>query len=124
SDLTALCRRRPSRSSAGLPGQAGRAALREDLLMRSCTLSLLALLMASAAAAQPAPVKPQFVQDSMNVFRRFPKQDTAAMVAFYDKVLGLKPLRPIQLNSDQQIVLFGIDSGQIKLAAGMQNDSK
>jgi catechol 2,3-dioxygenase-like lactoylglutathione lyase family enzyme len=86
-------------------------------------LALSAALMAPMAVAQPAPpVKPQFVQGSMNVFRRFPTEDTAKMVAFYDKVLALKPLRPIQLNTDQQIVLFGIGGGQIKLAAGLQDD--
>jgi catechol 2,3-dioxygenase-like lactoylglutathione lyase family enzyme len=94
--------------------------------MRSLTLLTLgAALLAQTATAQPAaPVKPQFVQGSMNVFRRFPKEDAAKMVEFYDKVLALKPLRPIQLNADQQIVLFGIGSGQIKLAAGLEGDRK
>jgi catechol 2,3-dioxygenase-like lactoylglutathione lyase family enzyme len=91
--------------------------------MRRCALPILALtLMASAVHAQA--VKPQFVQGSMNVYRRFPEADTAAMVAFYDKVLGLKPLRPIQLSANQQMILFGIGSGQIKLAAGLKDDRK
>jgi catechol 2,3-dioxygenase-like lactoylglutathione lyase family enzyme len=96
--------------------------------MRSLTLSILsAALLASAVpvAAQPAPAaKPQFVQGSMNVYRRFPEADTAKMVEFYDKVLALKPLRPIQLSANQQMILFGIGSGQIKLAAGLKDDRK
>jgi catechol 2,3-dioxygenase-like lactoylglutathione lyase family enzyme len=58
----------------------------------------------------------------MNVYRRFPQADTAKMVEFYDKVLALKPLRPIQLSANQQMILFGIGSGQIKLAAGLKED--
>jgi len=94
-------------------------------MRRRLLLALGAALLASTASAQsPPPAKPQFVQGSMNVYRRFPEADTARMVAFYDKVLGLKPLRPIQLTADQQIVLFGVGSGQIKLAAGLKEDRK
>jgi catechol 2,3-dioxygenase-like lactoylglutathione lyase family enzyme len=58
----------------------------------------------------------------MNVYRRYPAEDHAKMVAFYDKVLGLKSLRPINLSANQQVILFGVGSGQIKLAAGLKQD--
>jgi catechol 2,3-dioxygenase-like lactoylglutathione lyase family enzyme len=68
------------------------------------------------AAAKPKPV---FVQGSMNVFRRFAVEDRPKMVEFYDKVLALKPLNPINLGGGQQMILFGVGTGQIKLAAGL-----
>ena len=78
------------------------------------------LLTAPGAFAAAQPVKPQFAQGSMNVFRRFAVEDREQMVAFYDKVLGLKPLQPINLGGGQQMILFGIGGGQIKLAAGLK----
>jgi catechol 2,3-dioxygenase-like lactoylglutathione lyase family enzyme len=77
---------------------------------------------ADAPAAGAAVVKPQFLQGSMNVYRRYAAEDHAKMVDFYDKALGLKPLQPIKLSAAQQIVLFGVGSGQIKLAAGVKQD--
>ncbi|GAA0270765.1 hypothetical protein GCM10009127_08620 [Alteraurantiacibacter aestuarii] len=61
-----------------------------------------------------------FVQDSMNVFRRFPREVTADMVRFYTQALALRSLNPIQLTSTQQMILTGVGSGQIKLSAGQQ----
>ncbi len=87
------------------------------------TALLAGLLLAASGAAQAADapsVKPQFAQGSMNVFRRFAVEDRERMVAFYDKVLGLKPLQPINLGGGQQMILFGIGGGQIKLAAGLK----
>ena len=80
------------------------------------------LLMASGAfAVQAADApKPQFAQGSMNVYRRFAPEYRDKMIAFYDKVLGLKPLQPINLGGGQQMILFGIGSGQIKLASGLK----
>ncbi len=75
---------------------------------------------APAGAAKP---KPAFTQGSMNVFRRFDVADRPKMVEFYEKVLALKPLTPIQLSATQQMILFGVGTGQIKLAAGL-NDRK
>lgn len=63
-----------------------------------------------------------FRQASMNVFRRFPRELTAQMVAFYVDALALRPLSPIQLTQDQQMILTGVGSGQIKLSAGQQGD--
>lgn len=63
-----------------------------------------------------------FIQDSMNVFRRFPRELTAEMVAFYVDALGLRSLNPIQLTSSQQMILTGVGSGQIKLSAGQQGN--
>jgi catechol 2,3-dioxygenase-like lactoylglutathione lyase family enzyme len=97
---------------------------------------LIAGASAGGAAAQPAidpaalservdapaaaPAKPVFVQGSMNVFRRFPAEQRAAMVAFYDKVLGLQSLSPIQLTPNMQMILFRVgETGQIKLSTGL-----
>jgi catechol 2,3-dioxygenase-like lactoylglutathione lyase family enzyme len=65
-----------------------------------------------------------FVQDSMNVFRRFPRDKTEEMVKFYTEALALRSLNPIQLTSTQQMILTGVGSGQIKLSAGQQGDRK
>lgn len=58
-----------------------------------------------------------FVQDSMNIFRRFDKALTARMVTFYVDALALRSLSPIQLTATQQMILTGVGSGQIKLSA-------
>ena len=65
-----------------------------------------------------------FAQDSMNVFRRFPREKTAEMVKFYIEALALRSLSPIQLTSTQQMILTGVGSGQIKLSAGQQGNRK
>src|SRR5688500_11578142 len=65
-----------------------------------------------------------FVQDSMNVFRRFPREKTTEMVKFYTEALALRSLSPIQLTSTQQMILTGVGSGQIKLSAGQQGNRK
>jgi hypothetical protein len=61
-----------------------------------------------------------FRQTSANVFRRFPRELTEQMVAFYVNALALRSLNPIQLTSTQQMILTGVGSGQIKLSAGQQ----
>jgi catechol 2,3-dioxygenase-like lactoylglutathione lyase family enzyme len=84
------------------------------------------LLFASAAAAQQpapadvtaAPARPLFKQNSMNVFRRFPIEQRGAMIAFYNQALGLQPLTPINLRDGQEVILFRVGGGQIKLAPG------
>ena len=81
-----------------------------------------ALMTAGAASAAEPPVKPQFAQGSMNVYRRFPPEQRDKMVEFYDKVLGLQPLQPINLGGGQQMLLFRVGSGQIKLASGLKAD--
>ena len=63
-----------------------------------------------------------FRQDSMNVFRRFPRDKTEAMVRFYTEALALKSLSPIQLTATQQMILTGVGHGQIKLSAGQQGN--
>ena len=65
-----------------------------------------------------------FRQDSMNVFRRFPREKTEEMVRFYTEALALRSLNPIQLTSTQQMILTGVGSGQIKLSAGQQGNRK
>ena len=92
---------------------------------RHSLFALLAMLFAAPAPAQDDPgaagARPEFRQDSLNVFRRFPAEDRQKMVDFYEKVLALEPLQPIQLNATTQIILFHVGrTGQIKLAAGLQ----
>ncbi len=65
-----------------------------------------------------------FVQNSANVFRRFPREATEQMVKFYTQALALKSLNPIQLTASQQMLLTGAGSGQIKLSAGTQGNRK
>ncbi|MGZ3272709.1 MAG: hypothetical protein ACXWKY_18465 [Caulobacteraceae bacterium] len=92
--------------------------------LKSALFALPLLLAAGtlpARAADDAKPKPQFVQGSMNVFRRFPVEDRPKMVEFYGAVLALKPLSPINLAPGQQMILFGVGTGQIKLAAGLNN---
>jgi len=100
------------------------------------TLLATALIMTAPASAQEPPTRgaqakaatgdtaqpaaPVFTLDAMNVFRRFEPRHTAKMVEFYHKVLGLRPLDPVQLDENQQIILFGVGKGQIKLAAGLK----
>lgn len=72
----------------------------------------------SASSVQPAP--PLLTLDAMNVFRRFDAQHISQMVEFYHKLLDLTPLTPVQLNENEEIMLFGIGKGQIKLAAGLK----
>ncbi len=80
-----------------------------------------ALLVPSAVLAQPAtPEPPRFTQGSLNVFRRFDTADRARMIEFYEKVLGLKALQPINLTPTFQMILFGVGTGQIKLATGLK----
>ncbi len=63
-----------------------------------------------------------FIQDSMNVFRRFEADLTEEMVNFYVNALGLRSLNPIQLSANSQMILTGVGTGQIKLAAGQNGD--
>ncbi|MCB2065988.1 MAG: hypothetical protein KDE15_05030 [Erythrobacter sp.] len=63
-----------------------------------------------------------FAQNSLNVFRRFPRELTADMVRFYTEALSLRSLNPIQLTATQQMILTGVGSGQVKLSAGQQGN--
>src|SRR5688572_18277761 len=71
-----------------------------------------------------ASTRDLFSQDSMNVFRRFPREKTAEIVKFYTEALALRSLNPIQLTSTQQMILTGVGSGQIKLSAGTLGNRK
>lgn len=87
-------------------------------------LLLAALLMGrDGLAAQPAAVpsvRPLISQGSMNVFRRFVPEQRAQMIEFYQKILALRPLHPIDLGGGMQMILFGVGSGQLKLATGLK----
>ena len=65
-----------------------------------------------------------FTGPSANVFRRYPRDKTEAMVKFYTEALALKSLSPIQLTATQQMLLTGVGHGQIKLSAGQQGNRK
>jgi len=87
-------------------------------------LLVAALLVTHAAGSAPSAAtpaaRPLFAQDSMNVYRRFAPEQRARMIEFYQQVLGLAPLQPIDLGGGQQMILFRIGSGQIKLATGLK----
>ncbi len=71
-----------------------------------------------------ASTRDLFAQNSMNVFRRYPREKTAEMVKFYTEALALRSLNPIQLTATQQMILTGVGSGQVKLSAGQQGNRK
>ena len=77
-----------------------------------------------ASTAAVAPNAPRFTQSSMNVFRRMAPEGRQKMIDFYDKVLGLQALTPIQLTATSQMVLFKVGSGQVKLATGLTGGRK
>jgi quinoprotein glucose dehydrogenase len=98
---------------AGKPGADGKPANRQ-------ALKTFALPMTALRPDALGSLRPLITQESMNVYRRFVPSLTARMVEFYDQVLGLQPLQPIDLGEGQRIILFGIGSAQIKLAAGLK----
>ena len=88
-------------------------------MLLACSLSLSGVLRAQAPASSGS-VRAVFSQGSMNVYRRFVPEQRARMIEFYDKVLALRPLQPINLGGGTQMILFGIGTGQIKLASGLK----
>ena len=75
---------------------------------------------AQSTASEPATTAaPYFVENSMNVFRRFPPEVRDKMLEYYGKVLAVRSLNPVSLGGGNQMVLFGVGSGQIKLASGL-----
>jgi len=101
-----------------------------SLAARLLALTGLAMLQAAflvaprdalAAPSDAIPsVRALISQGSMNVYRRFAPEHRAPMIEFYGKVLALRPLKPIDLGAGAQMILFGIGSGQIKLATGLK----
>jgi hypothetical protein len=96
-------------------------------IMKTALLAA-ALAIAAPALAQPItpppdvkPAKPVFAASYMNIFRRFSPDIRDKMVEFYNQVLGLKALTPIQLSKSQQMLLFKVGAGQIKLASGLNS---
>jgi predicted enzyme related to lactoylglutathione lyase len=82
-----------------------------------CASLLLAGLTGTALAETPAgSLSALSTQPSMNVFRRF-AVDRVTMIEFYGEVLGLKQLPSIQLGGGNEMILFGIGTGQVKLQA-------
>ena len=81
-------------------------------------LSMLSLVLAPSATGAQVPAKPVFKQDSLNVFRRFDPAIRGKMIDYYSKVLALPPLNTINLQGGQEVLLFRVGSGQVKLAPG------
>jgi predicted enzyme related to lactoylglutathione lyase len=82
-----------------------------------CASLLVAGVSATAWAETPAgSLSALSTQPSMNVFRRF-AVDRAKMIEFYGEVLGLKQLPSIQLGGGNEMILFAIGTGQVKLQA-------
>ena len=94
----------------------------------AASLLIAAPALAPAQPLEPAPgtqpAKPVFAQPSMNVFRRFSPDIRDKMIEFYNQVLGLPALTPIQLSKTQQMLLFKVGTGQIKLASGLSEGRK
>jgi catechol 2,3-dioxygenase-like lactoylglutathione lyase family enzyme len=65
-----------------------------------------------------------FTTPAANVFRRYPRDKTDAMVKFYTQALALRSLSPIQLTATLQMILTGVGHGQVKLSAGQQGNRK
>jgi len=93
--------------------------LKTALIAASLTIAAPALAQPITPAADVKPAKPVWAQNSMNIFRRFSPDIRDKMVEFYNQVLGLEALTPIQLSKTQQMLLFKVGSGQIKLASGL-----
>jgi catechol 2,3-dioxygenase-like lactoylglutathione lyase family enzyme len=83
----------------------------------SLLLAVTAALTPAAFAEEPAgSLSALSIQPSMNVFRRF-ASERAKMVEFYGDVLGLKQLPSVQLGGTNEMLLFSIGTGQVKLQA-------
>jgi len=75
----------------------------------------------SGTGPEPAPsVRPLISQGSMNVYRRFAPEHREKMLEYYGKVLELRSLSPISLGGGAQMILFGVGTGQVKLATGLK----
>lgn len=94
------------------------------LFLGLCLLAPSAIAKEHAAGKAEASdsVRSVISQDSMNVYRRFVPEDREKMVEFYDDVLDLEPLQPIDLGGGMQMILFKIGGAQIKLASGLKED--
>jgi catechol 2,3-dioxygenase-like lactoylglutathione lyase family enzyme len=88
-----------------------------EKLIRACLVVGLVAGAVPALAEEPAgSLSALSTQPSMNVFRRF-AVDRAKMIEFYGDVLGLKQLPSIALGGGNEMILFEIGTGQVKLQA-------
>jgi catechol 2,3-dioxygenase-like lactoylglutathione lyase family enzyme len=71
------------------------------------------------APASNESVRSFITQNSMNIFRRFPAEQRDKMLEYYGKVLALRSLSPVSLGGGNQMILYGVGSGQVKLASGL-----
>ncbi len=88
-------------------------------LMLSALLVLVASTRFAAQSGSTESVRALVTQNSMNVFRRFAPENREKMLEFYGKVLALRSLSPVQLGGGNQMILFGVGTGQVKLATGL-----
>jgi catechol 2,3-dioxygenase-like lactoylglutathione lyase family enzyme len=88
--------------------------------------ALILSCMATAPSAQSGggsdipSVRPLVSQASMNVYRRFAPEHREKMLEYYGEVLALRSLSPINLGGGSQMILFGVGTGQVKLATGLK----
>lgn len=84
-------------------------------------LSMASMPSAQSGAPSDVPsVRPLFSQESMNVYRRFAPEHRTKMLEYYGQVLALRALSPINLGGGSQMILFGVGTGQVKLASGLK----
>jgi hypothetical protein len=92
-------------------------------LASAALLAGVAVITLAAQGPQPASpsesVRALLSQNSMNVFRRFAPEHRDKMIEYYGKVLALRSLSPITLGGGNQMILFGVGTGQVKLASGL-----
>jgi len=87
----------------------------------SCLFATALGVSAQSGAAQATPSVREFIsQDSMNVYRRFVPEHRDKMLEYYGQVLELRALQPINFGGGAQMILFGVGSGQVKLATGLK----
>jgi catechol 2,3-dioxygenase-like lactoylglutathione lyase family enzyme len=82
----------------------------------SLALGVLAAASLAGAEEPAGSLVAMSTQPSMNVFRRF-ASDRAKMIEFYGEVLGLRQLPSAQLGGGNEMLLFAIGTGQVKLQA-------
>jgi catechol 2,3-dioxygenase-like lactoylglutathione lyase family enzyme len=91
------------------------------VLVSSFLLASALVVGAQSGSAPATPsVRPLVSQGSMNVYRRFAPEHREKMLEYYGKVLELRALQPITFGGGAQMILFGVGSGQIKLATGLK----
>ncbi|HXR44268.1 MAG TPA: VOC family protein, partial [Pseudolysinimonas sp.] len=88
----------------------------QKLIRAGLVLGLVAAALPALAETPSGSLAALSTQPSMNVFRRF-AVDRERMIEFYGEVLGLKQLPSLRLGGGNEMILFAIGTGQVKLQA-------